>query len=314
MTRSHQVIRGIAVHGLARDGAGDVPSPLSVLREHDGRLRGDNRVIMDQFSAYQRGRGFSRKTIDRRRGTLRSLCRFLDPKPLDRATTIDIEEWLNTFEMARTKHAYRSDVRVFFHWAVTRELLEVNPAALVDPIKVPKSLPRPIGDQVAAAFTVGTRRTRRMVALGLYAGMRNGEIAKLDAGDVALHHDPVLVTVRNGKGGRDRVIPAHPVLVDYLRDIPRSGPVFPNRHGDAITSNSVWRAIHHQFGLVGLDATPHQLRHTFGTEFARMANGDLRTLAAVMGHESMNTTLGYVGWTGESAGIIAAMYNPKAAA
>lgn len=269
-------------------------------------------MLIDQFAAYQQGRGFSAKTIERRRGTLSGFARFLEPKTIERASTLDIEEWLQTFSSPRTKHAYRSDLRVFYTWACNRDLIDANPATLVDPIKVPKSLPRPLGPEVLAALTVGSRRTRRMVALGLYAGLRNSEIAALDVSDVALHQDPVLITVRNGKGGRDRVIPAHPHLVEFLRDLPKHGPVFANRQGRAVRPNTVWRAVHDQFLSVGIVATPHQLRHSFGTEFARMAKGNLRLLAAVMGHESMNTTMGYVGWTGESAEIIAAMYGAAA--
>ena len=58
----------------------------------------------------------------------------------------------------------------------------------------------------------------------------------------------------------------------------------------------------------GVTATPHQLRHTFGTEFARVSNGNLVQLAALMGHDSIDTTMGYVGWAGDGADAVGRMY------
>jgi integrase len=74
----------------------------------------------------------------------------------------------------------------------------------------------------------------------------------------------------------------------------------------------VSRTIGAQLERCGIHATPHQLRHTFGTEFARHSNGNLIALAAVMGHETTNTTMGYVGWSSRSAKVIAAMYQTPA--
>lgn len=268
--------------------------------------------LVDQFSRYQRGRGFSTETIRRRRRSLLQFARHLEPKTLERATLADIEEWLLGYRAARTRHAYRSDLRTFYGWATARDLLPLNPAALVDPVKVPKSLPRPIGDEVLAAMYTGSLRVRRMIGLGLLAGLRAGEIAALDASDVALHTKPPTIVVRAGKGGKDRVIPAHPMLVELLAGIP-AGPVFANQYGEPIKSKSCSQTIRAHLVRCGISATAHQLRHTFGTEMARAAKGNLLAVANVMGHGSMNTTRGYVGWSGEAEAIIADMFRPAAA-
>lgn len=288
-------------------------SHLSVVQCEGTIALGGNQVLIDQFSTYQVGRGFSPNTISRRRGTLRRFGTFIAPKRLDRATTTDVEEWLATFRAPRTRHAYRSDLRTFFRWAVSRDLLPLNPTTLVDPVKIPKALPRPIGPEVMAALVTSALRARRMIALGLYAGLRNSEIAGLDASDVDLHNEPPLLIVRNGKGGKDRAIPVHPVLAEMLTGLPTHGPVFPNKEGKPIRPNAVWHTIRTQFQRCGIDATPHQLRHRFGTEAARAANGDLLTVALLMGHESMNTTRGYVGWSGKTAAVVGRMYTTEAA-
>jgi site-specific recombinase XerD len=43
----------------------------------------------------------------------------------------------------------------------------------------------------------------------------------------------------------------------------------------------------------GVEATPHVLRHTFGTRLLREAGADLVTVAALMGHSSVATATIY---------------------
>lgn len=274
-----------------------------------------NMTLLAQFARYQRARGFSPATLRRRRSTLTAFAAYLEPSTLEHAELADVEQWLSTFGHASTRKSYRSDLRMFYAWATARSLIAANPTTLVDPIKVPRSLPRPLDiAAVLPALIVGTRRARRQVALGLFAGLRVAEIAALDAADVAADGSPPMLTVRLGKGAKDRAVPLHPILADLLRDLP-SGPVFPSRTGGPVRPDSVSRTIRQQLERVGVTATAHQLRHTFGTEAARASGGDLRIVAALMGHAHMNTTMGYVALSGdETARVVASMFDHAAAA
>lgn len=257
-------------------------------------IQGADKVI-EQFSAYQRGRGFSEATIKRRRLTLQALERFLAPKTWATATMMDLEEWLYTKPAARTRHAYRSDIRTFYAWAVKRDLLTADPSAGLDSIKVPKALPRPFGDEAATMLLHGPLKTRQMVALGLYAGLRCAEIAALCAEDVWLHQDEPVLVVRDGKGGKDRVVPISGELRAVLGSLPTSGPLFPGRDGRRpVTSGTVSARIRRHLARAGIDGTPHQLRHTFGTAVARNSGGDVVLTASWMGHGSTDTTMGYI--------------------
>jgi integrase len=40
----------------------------------------------------------------------------------------------------------------------------------------------------------------------------------------------------------------------------------------------------------------HQLRHCFGSEAAKWARGNVILVGGLMGHASMDTTMGYVAW------------------
>lgn len=279
-----------------------------------GSTTGTNGVILDNFDTYQLTRGFSPLTIKRRRSTLTRFCGFIRPKRLDRAVLGDVEDFLSMFRAPRTRHAYKSDLSSFFTWAVTRDLLPANPVAKVDPVKIPRSLPRPLGPEVEVALLTGARRVRQMVGLGLYAGLRCAEIAALDVSDIADWSTPPNIVVRGGKGGRDRVVPLHPALAELLYARPKAGPMFPNRQGQPVLAASVSQTIRRHLQRCGMPhATPHQLRHSFATEMTRRARGDVFTVATVMGHSSVNDTMKYAGWSGAAADIVAAMFPHDAA-
>ena len=251
--------------------------------------------IIEQFSAHQRYRHLSRATIRRRSDCLHLFERFLSPTPLLNARPADIEDFLATRRAARTKHGYRSDLRVFYAWLTQKELIAKSPAAAIASIKVPKSLPRPIPiDDALAALTFGSRRVRSMVALAFFAGLRCKEISDLHSEDVWSHLPQPVLVVRNGKGAKDRTVPMHPELVSLLSGLPASGRVFEGRGGGAMHRDSVSKAIRRHLSGAGIPGTAHQLRHSFGTELARVTGGNLVMVASFMGHESTNTTMGYV--------------------
>lgn len=262
--------------------------------------------VIDAFDRYQRGYGCGDNTLRRRRAALTSFVAFLAPAGLEDATSEHVEDWLATKGTPRTRHAYRSDLNVFYEWAVKRHQFTSNPVTDTRSVRTPKGLPRPVGAEVYAALNTGRQRTRLMVALGLFAGLRCAEIAALDCADIDMNHQ--VIFVRSGKGGKDRTVDIHPYLAGLLQGLPSSGPVFRWK-GKAVRPQSVSQTIRRQFERCHIDATPHQLRHRFGTEMTRASKGDLVTVAAKMGHDSMDTTMGYVGWSGNAREIVDRMFS-----
>ena len=116
-------------------------------------------------------------------------------------------------------------------------------------------------------------------------------------------------TARAARTGSYRCIPA---LVRVLDGIGQRGPVIVGRHGGPVRPDTVGDIIRRHLHHLDVHATPHQLRHTFGTEMARAAAGNLVVVARTMGHASMSTTMGYVGWSPEAAPIIDGMYGDAA--
>lgn len=267
----------------------------------------DRGPLMEAFVQYQRGRAFSEKTIRRRATAINSFLDYLEPAGLAEATPNDVEEWLRGFPGSQTRYSYRSDVKMLYRWAVRRDIASLNPVDDTDPPRLPKRLPRPLQpDDLAAALSVADGDVQLMMLLGAFAGLRISEIAALSTANIHLHRVPAVLMIDQGKGHKDRIVPLHPTLAARLGGI-EPGWVFPGRDGH-LQPSTVAKRISRVFGMLGIVATPHQLRHTFGTEFARVAKGNLVAVANVMGHESVNTTQLYVGWSPETAGMVAEMY------
>lgn len=260
--------------------------------------------LLASFTQWQRQRSCSAATMRRRRSSLTNFARWMAPAHIATASTTDVEEWLDTFTAPRTRHAYRSDLATFYRWATRRQILAHDPIILTDPIRVPKSLPRPVSAHLVADIiaTAPDDTVRLACALAAYAGLRRSEIAALTADDIATHISPPLLAVRNGKGGKDRLVPLHPALAPMLAGI---------RHGRIVdaTPDTIGRRVAEHLRACGLDASLHQLRHTFGTELVRVTNGNLILGGLLMGHESPDTTKGYVGWNGgDAAAAVGAMF------
>jgi integrase len=151
---------------------------------------------------------------------------------------------------------------------------------------------------------------RWQVGLALYAGLRCAEIAALRGEDVWRTGDRTAVVVRHGKGGKDRVVPMAAELAAILRDAPTHGPLFPGRGGDPVHARAVSSRLRRHLLRCGVDATAHQLRHTFATTFAQRSP-DLYLLMRLMGHSSPSTTIGYIQLAaGQGRDVIDGLYGP----
>jgi site-specific recombinase XerD len=130
-----------------------------------------------------------------------------------------------------------------------------------------------------------------------HTGLRASECVDLQVGDLDLNGGRL--TVRQGKGQRDRVVylseVAQQSLADYLRTTP--GPLtealWLRPSGQAITYP--WLLEHiARLGEAAevAEVTPHRLRHTLATRLLN-AGMDITRIQKLLGHDQISTTMIY---------------------
>jgi integrase/recombinase XerC len=129
-------------------------------------------------------------------------------------------------------------------------------------------------------------------------GLRLGEALALNRRQ-APTGDTLVVA---GKGGKERLVPVLPVVVEaieaYLDACPHvlepDDPLFVGARGRRLQARVVQRQMVRLRRLLGLPetATPHALRHSFATHLLA-GGGDLRTIQELLGHASLSTTQRY---------------------
>jgi integrase len=257
--------------------------------------------LFDAFAEYQKGRGLSACTRRRRSMSLGNFARFMTPCSITTAKAADVDKWLTRLTAQGTKKSYYSDLVAFYKWAHRRELIASNPMLLTDPPRKPKHLPKPArAEVIGTAVAMSNGATQLMILLGALAGLRVAEIAALSSEDVFLDREPPVILVRQGKGGKDRVVPLHPILVERLRGVSH-GWLFPSPtpNREHVGAQRVGRVVCEALTAAsdGQHVTAHQLRHFFGSEAAKWARGNVILVGGLMGHASPQTTMGYIGWT-----------------
>ncbi len=108
--------------------------------------------------------------------------------------------------------------------------------------------------------------------------------------------------VITGKGGKQRMVPLLPIVVDaiaaYVAACPHTlasaGPLFVGVRGGRLNPRIVQGRLQSLRAQLGLPkaATPHALRHSFATHLLG-AGGDLRAIQELLGHASLSTTQRY---------------------
>lgn len=210
-----------------------------------------------------------------------------------------LETWGRTCS-ASTMRSRLSVVRGLFDWAVEQRLVKANPAAMVAMPKPPRRLPRalPLERVQRLLEQVPDRRARLMCLLGLQEGLRVGEIAGLQFGDIDFGARSFTVI---GKGDKERALPitaeTWSALMAYLEECPASaGPLIRSKTvpTKGIGPDTVSRLIGGLMREADAGGTAHALRHTFATDVLN-SGANLPTLRVALGHASLSSTQIYLG-------------------
>lgn len=251
--------------------------------------------LLEAFADYQRSGNRAKRTIKTRASILRSFARRQETTLLE-ANVFHLRRDIGRDGIAAsTKASTRSVFLAFYAFVHGEGLRDDNPALRLPIVKVPPHRPRPYTqEQIDRLLSTGAyKRTRAMILLAAYQGLRASEIAAVHSDQVDLESGTLKVL---GKGGRTDYLPLHPVIREVAPTM-LEGWWFPARRGAAghIRGQSVSDQLRHarnRAGIVDKKLTGHSLRHAFGTELVR-GGANIRAVQELMRHSSLQTTQRY---------------------
>jgi len=197
-----------------------------------------------------------------------------------------------------------STLSKFCRWARQEGLIKEDPTDEVRGVEEVRVAPKALSHRELLRLlrTVHRGRKKRdMAIIEVLAntGLRVGELAALKPEDVEISERRGWVTVRAGKGVKRRRVPlnadARKALSEYLEVHPEGEDdhLFLGQRGNGFTPSGIWRVVKKYGERAGLDISPHDLRHTYGTRLVREEGVDLVIVATLMGHKSLDTTAIY---------------------
>jgi integrase/recombinase XerC len=239
--------------------------------------------MLADYAAAQRAAGRAEGTIRLHRYRISGLC-TMARSPAD-VTTDQLVKVLSAPDWApETRKSVRGSFRSFFRWAYASGRLDDDPSEPLPSIRVPAAAARPAPETVVRAGLRADERTRFMVMLAAYAGLRACEIAQVHSD----HLDGDVLRVK-GKGGKVREVPiVHELLLERLRDV--RGWAFPNGLGSHLSPGHVTRVVSR---ALPEGWTCHTLRHRMATA-AYAGSRDLLAVGSLLGHSRPETTQRYV--------------------
>lgn len=221
-------------------------------------------------------RGLSPNTLDAYTRDLAALFAFLgevDPKTL---TTDDLSRYLAHMgaegKSAATCNRHRMTLVAFYRF------LGMTVADNLEPAKEGVRLPNPLPKDVVAQMIERTEcKYDRLVLELLYCcGLRASELQHFQI------DGPMLRVV--GKGDKERIVPCPESVLDRVR--------YDGAMVKTYSRFQVYNAVRRAGRRVGVDAHPHQLRHSFATHL--LAGGaNIRVVQELLGHSCVETTERY---------------------
>ena len=292
--------------------------------------------MIEKFLDYLRDElNRSGRTVESYEEDLRSFERFfknIDSQLSWQSVDADvIRQWMESMmdkgNNAASVNRRLSALRSFFRFALSRKLVESDPAHLIKGPKKGKRLPQFVRENEMDALldkqTWGTDftcvRARIIIMVFYETGIRVSELCGLNDQDVSLVNQELKVT---GKRDKQRVIPFGEELADGLKEYIRlreatverqCDALFVTKKGARITLHQVYKIVREQLQRVCSlkKRSPHVLRHTFATAMLNH-NANLESVKKLLGHARLSTTEIYTHTTFEQLKKVYENAHPRA--
>ena len=198
-----------------------------------------------------------------------------------------------------------ASLKSFYKYLHTKvKLIDYNPAAELETPKHVKRLPKylNLNESIQLLQSVNSKknaaRDYAILVLFLNCGLRLSELVGINVNSI--RGDTLTVI---GKGNKERTVYLNKACQDAiaaymaerskLKTIRDPKALFLSERKTRISPKTVQYLVKKYIQAAGLDPdkySPHKLRHTAATLMYKHGNVDIRTIQAILGHESISTT------------------------
>ncbi len=179
-------------------------------------------------------------------------------------------------------------IQFFYKTCLNKELKQEIPLA-----KKQNKLPIVLNRQETQTLLSSPNNPKHQLSLYLlyYTGLRLQELINLKWENI--DEKRKIINIKNGKGGKDRVIFLHPEIIKKFQEVRtgKNGLILLSSRGKKYSKKSIQEIVKQNAKKAGItkNTTPHTLRHSFATHLLE-AGADIRYIQKLLGHSKLETT------------------------
>jgi site-specific recombinase XerD len=255
---------------------------------------------------------YSMNTIQNYFNSFLQFCYYCQLKGLDK-NELDCQQVNRVVLELSTRNGYGISMRhslinavLYYYKNVLGKLDYKN--GIIRP-KKDQELPHVLSKEVVQAILRNSEnlKHRTMLSLTYASGLRVGEVLQLKVKDIDSKR--MLITVRGGKGKKDRIVMlSQKILIllrEYFREYRPKDYLFEGQYGARYSEASLRKVLQKACVKANVLERPtlHWLRHSFATHLLE-AGTDIRYIQQLLGHASTKTTEIYTHVSTKHIGMI----------
>lgn len=287
------------IFGLFNDISKVDSSKLSKKNIFKRNLTEDQKVLLNNFYLYLKGKRYSRSTIQTYTFFVADFVNFYTKIPLEELTNRSVELFIEKVFIERnysvsSQRQFISALKIFI---LFYPHTQINDLTLERP-KKSRKLPNVLSQEEVLDIIRCTQnlKHRAILALIYSCGLRISELINLKLIDFNIERKQLIV--KNGKGRKDRYVSLAdsflPLLSNYYYSYKPNTYFVEGQKGGKYSAESVRQFLRKSClkAKVTKTVTPHTLRHSYATHL--LENGvDIRYIQSLLGHAKPETTMIY---------------------
>jgi integrase/recombinase XerD len=287
---------------LNREKTKEIVSPLK-----DRELSDKGRADIAKYRGWLESHRYPPTTVRTYTSMMTTFLKYVSPREASECDAYDLTRMVYEYILPkRLSYSFQnqliSAVKKFYS-EIYRQI--IDPGEFTRP-RTQHRLPNVLSkEEVKRILDAPVNEKHRVILSIVYGcGLRRSEVLMLEPQDI--DRDRMLLSVRQAKGFKDRVVPVSAKLVDMIdgymkRYRPVKYLIEGQQAGRVYSAASVEKVFRSACDKVGIkkNITLHGLRHSYATHLLE-AGTDLRYIQELLGHKSSKTTEIYTHVTDKS--------------